>query len=243
MERHSAAFAQLSRELLAQKEERLTWDRIAELAVSVVPSADAIGVSLRQRSGTINTVASTDPAVVRADELQYTLAEGPCLDSIRDAEAIVAHDTRNDRRWPRWGPLVAELGFLSVLSVQLVGCDAKPLGAVNLYARETNIYTDEDVDYALVFAHHAAGAIEASGEIDGLRAALHSRHEIGVAQGMLMQRYGLSLDRAFEVLVRRSQGSNTKIRDIASLMVKAGQIPDVPAQEMEQLPVPPPSLN
>lgn len=227
MEQHAAAFAQISRELLAQKQEAMTLERIADLAVQVVPAAEAVGISFRQPSGVIETVASTDPLVVRADELQYTLDEGPCLDSIRAAETYVAHDTRTDRRWPRWGPLVAELGFLSVLSVQLVDFGGKPLGAVNMYSSGVDVYTDEDVDYAHVFAHHAAGAIEATREIDGLRAALHSRHVIGVAQGMLMQRYGLPLDRAFDVLLRRSQESNTKLRDIAKLMVETGRIPDI----------------
>lgn len=227
MERHAAAFAQLSRELLSQKQESMTLERIVELAVAVVPSAEAAGISMRQGAGVVDTVASTAPDVVRADELQYTLDEGPCLDSIRAAEPYVAHDTRTDRRWPRWGPLVADMGFLSVLSVQLVTAEGHPLGAVNLYARATNVYTDEDVDYAHVFAHHAAGAIETTREMDGLRAALHSRHVIGVAQGMLMQRYGLSVESAFDVLLRRSQESNTKLRDIATLMVATGRIPEV----------------
>lgn len=227
MERHAAAFAQISRELLAQPQEAMTLQRVADLAVEVVPSAEAVGISLRQGSGAVETVASTAPMVVRADELQYALDEGPCLDSIRGAETYVAHDTRTDRRWPRWGPLVAELGFLSVLSAQLVNYDGSPIGAVNLYARTADVYSEEDVDFALVFAHHASGAIEATRERDGLRTALHSRHVIGVAQGMLMQRYGLSVDAAFEVLLRRSQESNTKLRDIAALMVSSGRIPDV----------------
>lgn len=227
VERHAAAFAKISRELLAQKEEAMTLQRVAAFAVEVVPSADAVGISLRQRSGAVETVASTEPDVMRADELQYGLDEGPCLDSIRAADCYVAHDTRTDRRWPRWGPLVADLGFLSVLSVQLVGFDEEPIGALNLYARRADVYTDTEMDYAMVFAHHASGAIEASREMEGLRLAMHSRHVIGVAQGMLMQRYGLSVDRAFEVLLRRSQESNTKLRDIAQLMVATGRIPDI----------------
>ncbi|QDO87606.1 GAF and ANTAR domain-containing protein [Ornithinimicrobium ciconiae] len=206
----------------------MTLERVAVLAVEVVPSADAVGISLRQSSGMIETAASTGADVMRADELQYGLDEGPCLDSIRAAETYVAHDTRTDRRWPRWGPLVADLGFLSVLSVQLVNFEGVPLGALNLYARQADVYTEVDVDYALVFAHHASGAIEATREIDGLRTAMHSRHVIGVAQGMLMQRYGLTVDSAFEVLLRRSQETNTKLRDIANLMVTTGRIPDSP---------------
>jgi GAF domain-containing protein len=226
MERHAAAFAQISRELLAQKEETMTLQRIAQLAVEAVPSAEYVGISLRVGKDRVETAASTSTLVDRADQLQYDLEEGPCLEAAQAAETYVAHDTRTDGRWPRWGPLVADLGLLSVLSVQLVDNDGGPLGAVNLYAARPHVYTAEDVDYAHVFAHHAAGALETSREVDGLRTALHTRHVIGVAQGMLMQRYGLSMDRAFDVLLRRSQESNTKLRDIANLMVQTGRIPD-----------------
>ena len=57
-------------------------------------------------------------------------------------------------------------------------------------------------------------------EIEQLNSALESRHDIGVAQGMLMLRYGISVDAAFDFLVRRSQDSNTKLRDIAGGIVK-----------------------
>ncbi len=52
-------------------------------------------------------------------------------------------------------------------------------------------------------------------ELETLKAALVSRQTIGVAQGMLMLRYGLSLDHAFAFLARRSQAENVKLRELA----------------------------
>lgn len=227
MECEADDFAQMSRELLAIEHEQPTLDKIVEWAMELVPAADHVGISLRLEKGRIDTAAASSPLVELADQLQYDLGEGPCLDSARVADTYLASDTRTDKRWPRWGPLVAEKGLLSVLSVQLVQHDGQPLGAVNLYAEKPDVYTRDDLDCAQVMAHHAAGALETAREMEGLRAAMHSRHVIGVAQGMLMQRYGLSMDRAFDVLLRQSQDSNTKLRDVAAAMVNSGSIAEV----------------
>jgi AmiR/NasT family two-component response regulator len=60
---------------------------------------------------------------------------------------------------------------------------------------------------------------EARDEVEQLKAALVSRQMIGVAQGMLMLRYGLSLDRTFEYLSRRSQDENIKLRVVAETVI------------------------
>jgi AmiR/NasT family two-component response regulator len=57
-------------------------------------------------------------------------------------------------------------------------------------------------------------------ELETLKGALRSRQTIGVAQGMVMLRYGLDLDRAFEYLSRRSQADNIKLRLVADLVIE-----------------------
>ena len=52
-------------------------------------------------------------------------------------------------------------------------------------------------------------------EVEGLRAALESRHTIGLAQGILMARHTLTVAQAFDYLRRRSQSDNVKLREIA----------------------------
>jgi ANTAR domain len=44
----------------------------------------------------------------------------------------------------------------------------------------------------------------------------YSAVDIGKAVGILMERYRLDSDRAFQLLVRTSQDSNTKLRDVAA---------------------------
>ncbi|MGP5080137.1 ANTAR domain-containing protein, partial [Brachybacterium alimentarium] len=71
-----------------------------------------------------------------------------------------------------------------------------------------------------VYARIASGILFSAKQTSGLREALESRNVIGIAQGLLMNRYGLTRDQAFEVLRRRSQESQTKLRDLAADVVE-----------------------
>lgn len=56
-------------------------------------------------------------------------------------------------------------------------------------------------------------------EADNLRVALDSRHTIGLAQGLLMARYGLTTSQSFALLRRYSQDGNVKLRRLADDVV------------------------
>jgi AmiR/NasT family two-component response regulator len=60
-------------------------------------------------------------------------------------------------------------------------------------------------------------------EIANLRVALESSRTIGVALGLLMARYQLSEDQAFNYLARCSQDGNVKVRDLAAQTVHEWQ--------------------
>ena len=60
-------------------------------------------------------------------------------------------------------------------------------------------------------------------EIAGLKAALISRATIDQARGILIARFRLSPDGAFELLVRWSQDRNIKLRTIAEALVSLAE--------------------
>jgi GAF domain-containing protein len=208
-------FAAIAQKLMASTSEQPTIRRVVELAVETVQQCHVAGVSLRHGNGRVDSPAVTDEVVAKADELQYELQEGPCLDAIRADELYVVGDLANDPRWPRWGPEAARLGLASILSVRL-STPHGVVGALNLYSREKDAFDDDSVQVAYVYASHAANALWATREVEGLRTAMRSRHLIGMAQGMLMERHGLTEDSSFEVLRRYSQMHNVKLRDVAA---------------------------
>jgi AmiR/NasT family two-component response regulator len=52
-----------------------------------------------------------------------------------------------------------------------------------------------------------------------LKVAVDARKLIGQAMGILMERYSLDSDRAFEVLRRYSQDTNTKLHEVAQQLI------------------------
>jgi len=221
----AAYFALVSRDLLARADETLTFQRIADRAVEVIPACDFVGITLRRRKGRPETVALTDEAARLCDDWQYELDEGPCLSAIAGDESYVIDDLVNDERWPRWAPRAADVGAGSILSVRMAN-DVEALGALNLYSRKPHAWTEDDLDLALVFASHAATAIGNTQLVSGLQTALQSRHLIGVAQGILMAQYDMGLETAFEVLRRYSSHANVKLRDVAHRVVELRSLPD-----------------
>jgi AmiR/NasT family two-component response regulator len=59
-----------------------------------------------------------------------------------------------------------------------------------------------------------------------LAKALDSRHLIGLAQGILMERFNLDTPRALAILRRYSQDHNVKLREVADQVVTTRGLPD-----------------
>jgi hypothetical protein len=207
-------FAEIAQALLVSSTDLSTVQRVVDMAVETVHGCHYAGVSLRHGNGRVDTPACTDDLVASADALQYELGEGPCLDAIRADDLYVVQDLADDDRWPRWGPQAAELGFRSIVSVRL-STAREVVGALNLYSRDVGVFDDDAVQVAYVYAVHAANALWANHEVEGLRTAMRSRHLIGMAQGVLMERHGLTEESSFEVLRRYSQIHNIKLREVA----------------------------
>jgi GAF domain-containing protein len=200
-------------------------DRAVALAVEMVDGCDQAGVSTVHRKAPIDTAAASDPLVRRGDELQYSLQEGPCLDSIWHHETVHSRDLAADGRWPRWGPaVVAELGVASMLCFQLY-TNADTLGALNLYSEQVDAFDEDDLTAGLVLAAHTAVALAGAQHVEQLRTAALNRTIIGQAQGILMERFRLSADRAFLVLRRVSQDRNVKLHQVASELVQTRVLP------------------
>jgi len=220
----AAWFAQISADLSADLAETPTVQRICERAVELVHPCHEASLTVRRRHGRFETVGTTSELAAELDQTQYELGEGPCLEAAAKHDVFRSDDLGTDPRWPRWGPRVADRGVRSMVAVRL-GNGAEVLGAVNLYSHDYRAFDDNDLDVAMVYAIHAANAIRAARLVTGLQTALSTRHQIGAAQGILMERYGLSVDRSFEVLQRYASRTNKKLRDVAAQVVEERRLP------------------
>lgn len=195
-------------------------------SMALVPGCEMAGVTLRRRRGRLESVAPSSEAVAACDRLQYELLEGPCLDAIADEPVIASADVSADDRWPAWGPRAArEHGIAGMLSVRLFTSD-RVHGALNLYSREREAFDSYACDIAVLLATHVSVALRSALSDENLRVAVDSRHLIGQAQGILMERFSLDAARSFSVLSRISQDHNIRLVEVAEHVVERRRLPD-----------------
>jgi GAF domain-containing protein len=151
--------------------------------------------------------------------------EGPDFSALGDKLSVIVDDTTTDRRWPQWADMVASAGIRSLLNVRLY-TTVSTIGTLNLYGRRPHQFSADDQAVAHVLARHAAVAIGAARKERNLWQAVDARKRIGQAQGILMERYDLTEDKAFAVLLRYSQDKNIKLRLVADQLVEQGSLPD-----------------
>jgi GAF domain-containing protein len=211
----AAAARQMSRPTTLED----TLSSICEAARDALPGFDAVGLSTIDRAGNVATRAGTSDLVWELDRLQYELAEGPCVESLEDKTVVMAPHIRTSGRWPRYAPAAVALGLRSQMGVKLYLDDEGTVGGLNMYSTTSDTIEKDSVGMAELFAAHAAIAMGQARHVETLQEALSSRSTISQAVGLLMQKYGLTDDAAFGLLVRTSSHANVKIRDIAAEMV------------------------
>jgi GAF domain-containing protein len=216
--------AEAARELASEGSKRDTLDKAVQMSTEIIEACELAGISVVHPEG-IDTPTATHEELRRIDQWQYEIGEGPCLEALRQEDVITSGDLANDDRWPKWGQQIArELGVQSSLSYRLF-TTGRSLGALNLFSRRTNAFTDEDVLDGLALAAHVAVALAAAMKEDQLLHGLRTRTTIGQAQGILMERFDIDADHAFDVLRRVSSQSNRKLRDVAAELVQSRRTP------------------
>ncbi len=220
----STFFSQMALDLHEAPTAEITIELIAEYA-QLATSCDDAGIMLVHARHQIETAAATAQRVGESHNLQIVHDEGPCLDAIEGEPVYLSHDVSVDDRWPSWGPAVAGLGIRSALSLRLE-TRTRRYGSLNLYAEKIDAFDDDDLAVATIFVRHASVALANAHNEEGLQIAIDARRLIGQAQGILMERYDLDADRAFEFLRRQSQAHNVKLRHVAEWVVEHRNSPD-----------------
>jgi len=174
----------------------------------------------------VESRAPTGKLPLEIDRLQQDLSEGPCLDAVFEHPTVHLDDIHEEARWPRFSRLAAENGLGSLLSFQLFVIGDN-LGALNLYATQPHAFDEASESVGLVFASHAAIALAGAQQEERLRTAIAGRDLIGQAKGILMERFRLTADQAFQALARVSMATNRKVREVAEDFVRTGELPRV----------------
>jgi GAF domain-containing protein len=222
------ALEQLGRLTLHEQSMQKLLQAVTDLAKLVMPGDTEASVSLLVDHKP-STAVFTGQLALDLDERQYERGYGPCLHAATTGELTEIADTEAETRWADYMRLAAERGCRSSLSTPLVVGD-RAAAALNIYARKPRAFDDQSRAVALRFAPYASVALasmhayqDARDMADNLETALHSRAVIDQAKGILMERYKLTADQAFQMLAQASMKGNIKLRTVAENLVETGE--------------------
>jgi GAF domain-containing protein len=197
---------------------------LTEGAVKALPGAQYAGITIASRHGEVRTASATGRYPVLLDEIQQRYKEGPCLSAAWEQHMIRIKDMADEERWPAYCRAATQASPIrSIMSFQLFA-DHHTMGALNFYAEQPHAFDDDAVELGLILATHTALAWNLVRRDEQFRSALASRDIIGQAKGMIMERFTIDAIRAFELLKRLSQNSNTALAVVASRLVESAQL-------------------
>jgi transcriptional regulator with GAF, ATPase, and Fis domain len=200
-------------------EEMLT--RLTSASVALVPGAEFAKISLIE-NGHVHSIAATSELAALLDGAQQAAGHGPCLDAVNGQKPVRCSNLGTDVRWPRFALTATNAGVRTVLScpMEMPGATGAALSLFGSQPRAMGVRADAT---AAMLAHHAAIALFTAEHERQFKAALATRDVIGQAKGMIMERFGVDSARAFAMLKKISQQTNTPVRQLAaSLVDRAG---------------------
>lgn len=200
--------------------------RLCRTAARSLP-ATGVGVSLMSQEGHQIRAAASDPVTDQIEELQFTLGEGPCIDSFASRRPVLAPDLvlAGKNKWLGYGPAAHDLGVRAVFAFPMQSGTAR-LGVLDVYRNTIGGLADHAEHQAASFAAVAfQGLVDAQGgagpydPVTGLDTGFGTRLEVFQAQGMLTVQLGISLEEAMARLRAHAYADGRSVEAVAADVV------------------------
>ncbi|WP_275002344.1 GAF and ANTAR domain-containing protein [Promicromonospora iranensis] len=173
----------------------------------------------------LELLAATDHVATHLEVYQAQQHEGPCVDVCTTGRPVMAAEASEIlSRWPVTGRAILDAGFRRVQAYPLVW-QGRMLGGLNIFGREEGTTDSESARMAHAYADMLTLVIAqperaADGEIDDrLARVLRGRVTIEQAKGVLAQRLGVDMTRAYEVLLDKRDQDGTTLTKVAQQVI------------------------
>jgi len=174
-------------------------------------------------------VTAAIEAIASLEREQEKWQEGPCIDAVASAGPVAVPDISVEdanERWPAYVMAAKTAGIQAVAGIPMLA-DGEPIGAVNLYDRQSRKWSAEDLRVATIFASiatgyltHASAAQQQQRTAEQLQQALNTRLIVEQAKGMLAAQLQTTVDDAFQRLRKYARDRNARIHDVAGAVVR-----------------------
>lgn len=189
---------------------------------------DAAAISLVFDGASSGTLGSSGAPARTYDELQFTLGEGPCLDSVSGRIPVLVADLADpdEARWPIYGPALLSHRIRGVFAMPVLVA-GEHVGALDLFRAQPGRLAEDHLTGAIVAAE-LAGARLLDVMNDDLQAAVNdpesnawaelhalSRAEVSQATGMLVAQLGVEPAEALLRLRAHAYATGRSSTDVA----------------------------
>src|ERR1700712_105379 len=133
---------------------------LGQAALNHLP-IDGVAVVLQGAGDGREVVHITDPVIARLDEWQFTLRQGPAVDSYLGRRAVLAPDLRAKTaldRWPSFAREATEAGFRATFVFPLRSLGS-PIGVVQFSAHQPGPLTRSELTAAALITSNLMAAI------------------------------------------------------------------------------------
>ncbi|MEP6851612.1 MAG: ANTAR domain-containing protein [bacterium] len=202
--------------------------RLAWACTQVLPVAGA-GISAFSREFRVPLGCSDDTAQ-RAERLQFTIGEGPCLDAHGGTDEVRSNEAQIEQRWPLMHEVLSRhTPYRSIVSVPL-SLSGDTTGALDLYLIEPTLDEAGDLTSAGVIADTIVAILDLTGT--GMFSSgrpgpdwlygpgSEYRMRLWVAMGLLTARHDLPAADALAVLRGYSYSHDRLLDDVADAVVR-----------------------
>jgi GAF domain-containing protein len=194
----------------------------------------AAGVMLSGHDGRLHHVGASNEDAQMLELFQIQIAEGPCQDSFRTGQPVVAPDLSvADDRWPLFAPRATALGIVAVHAFPL-RLRERVIGGLNVFQTDRRELLPDDIrvlqalaDMATIALIQERAVTRAEVLTEQLQSALNSRIVVEQAKGAVARVFGVTVDEAFELLRSHARRSRRRLTDVAHEVVTSPDGPKI----------------
>jgi hypothetical protein len=188
----------------------------AAVKLSAVEYASIVRVG---QGDAVRTLASTDGHLQLLNKLQQRYRQGPSLDAAWEGQARRVDDLTCETRWPIFSDKA--LAVTSIRSMLCVPLLSRHHGrtALNMYADRPYAFGPEDELIGLTFAGDAEAVLEVGRRAERYRQAQTNRELVGLAKGILMERFAVDAVTAFSLLAEIAKDRRQPVSAVARGLV------------------------
>jgi GAF domain-containing protein len=192
--------------------------------------ADAVALLVRNGDHGLDLLSATSHRAAELEVYQAQHDEGPCVDTVRTGEQVVAVGPDEiTRRWPDVGPVIVDAGFRAVHALPMTW-HGSTIGGLNVFADEPVPLAPEALQLAQSLADVATIVLALPGvleeeELDRrIGEALAGRVVIEQAKGVLAQTLGVDPGTAYERLLGRVIDTGSTLSATARAVIREAHV-------------------